>query len=60
MARMLEVDTKALTEPNIDSYFGLIHTFFALEDMYGLTIEDNDGKICFSFDSRNNKTSLNA
>ena len=30
--------------------FGLMHTFFALEDMYGLTIEDNDGKICFRFD----------
>jgi len=50
MADRLEVDTKALTVPNIDNYLGLMHTFFALEDMYGLTIEDNDGKICFCFD----------
>ena len=50
MADRLEVDTKALTVPNIDNYLGLMHTFFALEDMYGLTIEDHDGKICFSFD----------
>ncbi|OKZ84453.1 MAG: hypothetical protein BHW06_02660 [Clostridium sp. 44_14] len=38
MADRLEVDTKALTVPNIDNYLGLMHTFFALEDMYGLTI----------------------
>ena len=50
MADRLEVDTKALTVPNIDNYLGLMHTFFALEDMYGLTIEDHDGNICFSFD----------
>jgi len=28
-----------------------MHTFFALEDMYSLTIQDNDCKICFSFES---------
>ena len=38
MADLLEIDTKALTVPNIDNYFGLMHTFFALEDMYGLTV----------------------
>lgn len=50
MAGLLEVDTKALTVPNIDNYLGLIHTFFALEDMYGLTIGENDGNICLSLD----------
>lgn len=50
MAGLLEVDTKALTVPNIDNYFGLMHTFFALEDMYGLTIGENDGNICLSLD----------
>lgn len=50
MAGLLEVDTKALTVPNIDNYFGLMHTFFALEDMYGLTIGENDGSICLSLD----------
>ena len=28
MADRLEVDTKALTVPNIDNYLGLMHTFF--------------------------------
>lgn len=51
MAGLLEVDTKALTVPNIDNYFGLMHTFFALEDMYGLTIGENDGNICLSLDT---------
>ena len=50
MADRLEVDTKALTVPNIDNYLGLMHTFFALEDMYGLTIGENDGNICLSLD----------
>lgn len=50
MAELLEIDTKALTVPNIDNYFGLMHTFFALEDMYGLTIGENDGNICLSLD----------
>ena len=50
MADLLEIDTKALTVPNIDNYFGLMHTFFALEDMYGLTIGENDGNICLSLD----------
>ena len=48
MADLLEIDTKALTVPNIDNYFGLMHTFFALEDMYGLTIGKNDGNTCLS------------
>ena len=50
MAELLEVDTKALTVPNIDNYLGLMHTFFALEDMYGLTIGENDGNICLFLD----------
>lgn len=51
MAGLLEVDTKALTVPNIDNYFGLMHTFFTLEDMYGLTIGENDGNIYLSLDT---------
>ena len=36
MAGILSVSTHALNVPDIDSYIGLMHTFFALEDMYGL------------------------
>ena len=50
MTDWLEVDTKALTEANTDNYWGLMHTFFALKDIYSLIIKDNNEKIYFSFD----------
>ena len=46
MADILDVDTHALTVPDIDSYVGLMHTFFALEDIYGLKVDEADGEIC--------------
>ncbi|MBQ6019688.1 MAG: transcriptional regulator, partial [Clostridia bacterium] len=36
--------------PDIDSYLGLMHTLFALEDLYGLTIENRDGGCFLRFD----------
>lgn len=50
MTDWLEGDTKALTEPNIDNSLRLMHTFFALKDIYSLITEDNNKKIYFSFD----------
>ena len=41
LAGALDVSPLALDVPDIDSYFGLMHTLFALEDRYGLTIEFN-------------------
>ncbi len=32
--------------PDIDSYIGLAHTLFILEDNYGLTVSDVDGEVC--------------
>ena len=46
MAHFLDVSTHALTVPDIDTYIGLMHTFFALEDMYGLKIDEVDGEVC--------------
>ncbi len=46
MAKSLNVSPEALDVPNIDSYTGLMHTFFALEDIYGLRIGEIDGEIC--------------
>lgn len=57
MAGIFDVDTHALNVPNIDSYIGLMHTFFALEDMYGLKIKDVDGEPCLCLD-RNNSSYL--
>ena len=52
LARALEVSPLALDIPDIDSYLGLMHTLFALEDRYGLTIEDRDGDVVFRIDPR--------
>lgn len=50
MAHILDVSPQAITVPNIDSYTGLLHTLFALEDMYGLKIGEMDGEICLRLD----------
>ncbi len=46
MAESLDVSPEALDVPNIESYTGLMHTLFALEDIYGLRIGEIDGEIC--------------
>ena len=55
LAGALDVSPLALNVPDIDSYFGLMHTLFALEDRYGLTIETRDGEVLFSIDPRKGK-----
>ena len=55
MAESLEVSPEALDVPNIDSYTGLMHTLFALEDIYGLRIGEVDGELCLRL-SKNKKT----
>jgi len=50
LANVLEVCPQALTIPDIDSYIGLAHTLFTLEDLYGIKIENNDGQPCLVLD----------
>ena len=50
LASVLDVSTKAIDLPDIDSYIGLMHTFFALEDRYGLKIGEIDGELCLRLD----------
>ena len=38
LAQVLDVSPKALDVPDIDSYTGLMHTLFTLEDRYGLEV----------------------
>lgn len=40
------VALQALSVPDIDSYIGLMHTLFTLEDIYGLTVSEADGEVC--------------
>ncbi len=51
-AAALDVSPLALNIPNTDTYIGLMHTLFALEDLYGFTIESRDGEVVFRFDPR--------
>lgn len=46
LAQALDVSPHALDVPDIDSYIGLMHTLFTLEDLYGLTVSEADGDIC--------------
>lgn len=50
LADTLDVSPQALTVPDIDSYIGLMHTLFTLEDRYGLEITKLDGKVCMHLD----------
>ena len=55
LARVLDVSPHALSVPDIDSYVGLMHTLFTLEDNYGLKISEADGEVCLKVDVRKNK-----
>ena len=44
MSQIFGVNTHALTVPDIDTHIGLMHTLFALEDMYGLKVKNVDGQ----------------
>ncbi len=50
MANIFDISPNALTVPNIDNYIGLLHTFFALEDLYGLKITTINDEICLHLD----------
>lgn len=55
LANALDVSPQALAVPDIDSYIGLMHTLFTLEDRYGLKIDEADGEVCLKVDIRKNK-----
>lgn len=52
LAEVFGVSTSALTVPDIDSYNGLMHTLFTLEDRYGLTIEKTENGVSMYADPR--------
>ena len=55
LAEVLDVSPHALSVPDIDSYVGLMHTLFTLEDNYGLKISKIGGEVCLTVDVRKNK-----
>ena len=50
LASALGVSPLALSVPDIDSYNGLMHTLFALEDLYGFRIGKLDDELCICLD----------
>ncbi len=55
LAQALDVSPQALDVPDIDSYVGLMHTLFTLEDLYGLTVSEADEEICLKVDTSKGK-----
>ena len=58
LASTLDVSPQALTVPDIDSYIGLMHTLFALEDLYGLKVDEVDGDVCLRVDQSKGKDAV--
>ena len=61
LAKALDVSPRALNTPEIDDPIGLMHTLFALEDMYGIQIGEIDGEVCLRISrehSSHNSTAL--
>ena len=50
LAGALGVSPLALSVPDIDSYLSLMHTLFALEDIYGMKIDKLDDEVCIRLD----------
>ena len=55
LAGVLGVSPLALSVPDIDSYLGLMHTLFTLEDRYGLTAEKTENGVSMRVDPRKGK-----
>ena len=55
LADALGVSPLALSVPDIDSYLGLMHTLFTLEDRYGLTVEAGENGVSLRVDPRKGK-----
>ena len=55
LASALGVSPLALSVPDIDSYLGLMHTLFTLEDRYGLTVETGENGVSLRVDPRRGK-----
>ena len=51
LAEVLEVSPLALSVPDIDSEQGLIHTLFAMEDLYGFKIEPRENGVALKLEN---------
>lgn len=56
LAEVFDISPQVLSVPDIDSYTGLMHTLFALEDLYGFKIDRLDVEICIRINRQNGST----
>lgn len=54
MAQIFGVSPHAISVPDIDSYVGLMHTLFTLEDRYGFYVDESNGDVCLRVNIREN------
>lgn len=50
LASILGVSSAAIKVPEIDTYIGVMHTLFALEDTFGIKIGSIDDELCITLD----------
>lgn len=55
LAQALDVSPLAIDIPDIVSDLGLMHTLFALEDIYGLHVGKLDGEVCLRLEKPHNR-----
>lgn len=53
IADILEISPFALSDPDIESYHGLMHTLFALEDMYQIKPIEIDNQTFLTVENKN-------
>lgn len=58
IADVLDVSPASINVPDIDSYVGLMHTLFALEDLYGFKIDELNNEVCIRIDKSKGSMSL--
>lgn len=49
-AKVFDVSAQALTVPDIESYNGVMHTLFTMEDLYGIRIDKINDELCIRLD----------
>lgn len=50
LAAIFDISPIALKNIEVDSYDGLMHTLFIIEDQYGIRVGEIDGELCFRLD----------
>ena len=51
IAGAMGISPLALADPDLDSYHGLMHALFQMEDLYGLRPQRVDGQLVLTFDA---------